>query len=214
MHDVRESADISAQKHAGTCFHHTCTDTHARTQTLFGSRRERKRDCGWRPFAVASNFLPLYFEAVNLWTVRAAHACHLGFSVVAAGNFYSSLHILELENRGEARSAEEDAESLVWKKRIAPLLQRLESVAAGTLSNTTSAKWQIHCKNLSYTNLRCHVLSSHCYIIPVFRSLISGSSGAALHSESSKKHYTWNKKRKKKSVFGPLLTTACKNARY
>lgn len=66
-------------KHAGTCFHHTCTDTHARTQTLFGSRSERKRDCGWRPFAVASNFLPLYFEAVNLWTVRCCSCLPSGF---------------------------------------------------------------------------------------------------------------------------------------
>lgn len=165
MHDVRESADVSAHKHAGTCFHHTCTDTHARTQTLFGSRSKRKCDCGWRPFAVASNFLPLYFEEVNLWTVHDAHVCHLGFLVVAAGNFYSSLHILELEKRGEAKSTEEDAESLVWKNRIAPLLQRLESVAAGTLSNATSTKWQIHCNNLSYSNLVMYLLTPFAFLL-------------------------------------------------
>lgn len=53
----------------------------------------------------------------------------------SGGNFFLFFNSLgpfsELERRGEAKS-KEDVEAVAWKNRIAPLLQELESVAAGS----------------------------------------------------------------------------------
>lgn len=50
-------------------------------------------------------------------------------------------------NGGNTTSAEEDAESLVWNNAIAPLLQQLEAVAAGSVG------YAIKCKHMTYINL-------------------------------------------------------------
>lgn len=52
----------------------------------------------------------------------------------SGGNLFSFFNLCpfsELERRGEAKS-KEDVEAVAWKNRIAPLLQELESVAAGS----------------------------------------------------------------------------------
>lgn len=48
--------------------------------------------------------------------------------------------MLELGYGDKSKSTEEDAESLVWNNRIAPVLQQLENVAAGSVSNAISKK--------------------------------------------------------------------------
>lgn len=73
----RVSADVLFFFFSCTRSHHTCTETHAHMLSeahVRGSVTVRWR----RPFIVASNFLPFYFEMVNLWTVHAAHVCHFG----------------------------------------------------------------------------------------------------------------------------------------
>lgn len=47
------------------------------------------------------------------------------------------MHILDLRDKGRITSARENAHSLVWNNRIVPLLQKLESVAAGIVSKDT-----------------------------------------------------------------------------
>lgn len=86
-----------------TCFHHTCTDTHAHMLSeaqVRGSVTVRWR----RPFIVASNFLPLYFEMVNLWTMHAAHVCHFGGFFSGGNSFLFLILSAHFQSwRGEAR---------------------------------------------------------------------------------------------------------------
>lgn len=53
------------------------------------------------------------------------------FSLVVTTLFFFLATFSELEERSESKSRE-DVESLAWKNQIAPLLQELESVAAGS----------------------------------------------------------------------------------
>lgn len=62
----------------------------------------------------------------------AAHVHHLCLEVVI-GKLQFSLHISGLGNGEDTATTEEDAESLVWNNAVAPLLQQLEAVAAGSL---------------------------------------------------------------------------------
>lgn len=60
-------------------------------------------------------------------------AISVGFFFFFSGDnsFFFLVTFSELEERSEAKGRE-DVESLAWNKQIAPLLQELESVAAGS----------------------------------------------------------------------------------
>lgn len=83
----------------------------------------------------------------------AAHVHRLGLEVVI-GLLQFSPHISGLAN-GDTRttSTEEDAESFLWNNMIAPLLQQLESVAAGSVRNAMRKPSEKVQEHLTYIRL-------------------------------------------------------------
>lgn len=131
---MREVADIYVHKH--TCFNHTRPNPHADNFTSAQKTNQRKFSCGWWPFIVASHFLRFYFETVNLWTRLATRVHRLHY--VEGGNWLTrdSLRAFsELGNGDNAACPEESADSSMWNNTIGPLLQQLESVAAGSVAS-------------------------------------------------------------------------------
>ncbi|XP_075869716.1 armadillo repeat-containing protein 2 isoform X2 [Nelusetta ayraudi] len=66
----------------------------------------------------------------------------------------------ELERRGEAKS-KEDVEAVAWKNRIAPLLQELESVAAGSSEGSVERLCEL-CEGLHRALARADLLGRSC----------------------------------------------------
>ncbi|XP_076611914.1 armadillo repeat-containing protein 2 [Chaetodon auriga] len=67
----------------------------------------------------------------------------------------------ELGNGGDATSSDEDAESLVWNNMIAPLLQQLESVAAGCSEGSVDRLCDL-CERLHGTLAEADMLGRRC----------------------------------------------------
>ncbi|XP_044024408.1 armadillo repeat-containing protein 2 isoform X2 [Siniperca chuatsi] len=67
----------------------------------------------------------------------------------------------ELGNGDDTTSAEENAESLVWNNMIAPLLQQLESVAAGSSEGSVDRLCDL-CDGLHGTLVEADMLGRHC----------------------------------------------------
>lgn len=65
---VRDCRHLRAPTHVFSSHMHTliCRLFHIGTDT-----NQRKFNCGWWPFIVASNFLLFYFKTMNLWTTLA-----------------------------------------------------------------------------------------------------------------------------------------------
>lgn len=120
---------LSSHVHRNTCPH------------AFGSASKRKCDCAMEETFHCGIKLPaaLFWdgELVN----RAGCSClpfrcFFGFFWLFLFRcwqlfFFFLATFSELEKRSEAKS-KEDVESVAWKNQIAPLLQELESVAAGS----------------------------------------------------------------------------------
>lgn len=107
-----------------------CTNSHAYMQTFSHQHRNKSEE------------VKLWMVTFSLWHqtsccfILRLWTCELWlsllFSEVIIGELQFSLRVSEPAHGDSTGNGEEDAESLVWNNAIAPLLQKLESVAAGT----------------------------------------------------------------------------------
>lgn len=111
------------QTHVRRCLMHTLTCTLLRRVNQSGEGNL------WH-FIVVSRFLSLYFKTANLWTWSAAAAC----LYVWIFSLLLCLHVSEVWEMERMAGAREDARWLLWNNTVAPILRKLESVAAGAES--------------------------------------------------------------------------------
>lgn len=85
------------------------------------------------------------------WTCEPCARAHFHClrRVVVIGWLQFSLHISEQGNGVNTTSTEEDAESLVWNNTIAPRLQQLARVAAGSVGNAIRNPIKKKCKHVT-----------------------------------------------------------------
>lgn len=93
------------------------------------------------PVTAVSNFPQFYFRAVNLWTVVAT-LVPLAFLRWLKIWLHFSLQPSGPENGPQHKSTEkEEGSSVRWDEKICPLVQQLETAAAGTVASAiTEAK--------------------------------------------------------------------------
>lgn len=111
------------QTHVRRCLMHTLTCTLLRRVNQSGEGNL------WH-FIVVSRFLSLYFKTANFWTWSAAAAC----LYVWIFSLLLCLHVSEVWEMERMAGAREDARWLLWNNTVAPILRKLESVAAGAES--------------------------------------------------------------------------------
>lgn len=124
MCDIWDSAHICTSDRL-TSGSTSCTHSRA----LFSDKSTNQEGNLWH-FIVVSRFLSLYFKTANFWTWSAAAAC----LCVWIFSLLFSLHVSEVWEMERMVGAREDARWLLWNNAVAPILRKLESVAAGTES--------------------------------------------------------------------------------